>query len=218
MAASASSSDFSARFSARAFSPDQPAKLEPLPEQSISPASSSANHSDRSRQKPAPKELPIIFGISEHDFRSWATAVAILLGVVFVGWIFLHYWFAHGSGAAVRTGPTQHAAASTHAAEPMPAANSSGVRAAPSGGVQSRVEWRVVAFTYDRQDQAQKKASSLAQRYPTLLPAVFSPTGKGPWLVTVGGALQRDAAYALAREARSLGLPPDTYAQDYKAR
>jgi hypothetical protein len=30
--------------------------------------------------------------------------------------------------------------------------------------------------------------------------------------------LQRDAAYALARKASTLGLPRDTYAQNYSAR
>jgi len=75
-----------------------------------------------------------------------------------------------------------------------------------------------VAFTYNRQDQAQKKASSLALQHPGLAPAVFSPTGKAPWLVTIGGVLKRDAAYALARKAQSLGLPHDTYAQDYNVR
>ena len=75
-----------------------------------------------------------------------------------------------------------------------------------------------MAFTYSRQDQAEKKALSLAHQHPSLWPAIFSPTGKAPWLVTIGGALQRDAAYALARKARSLGLPRDTYAQNYRVR
>ncbi len=75
-----------------------------------------------------------------------------------------------------------------------------------------------MAFTYNRQDQAQKKALALAHEHPSLSPAIFSPTGKAPWLVTVGGVLQRDAAYALARKASSLGLPRDTYAQNYRAR
>ena len=41
---------------------------------------------------------------------------------------------------------------------------------------------------------------------------IFSPTGKAPWLVTVGRVLQRDAVYALARRAGSLGLPRDSAA------
>jgi hypothetical protein len=92
------------------------------------------------------------------------------------------------------------------------------VSRAPNAASQSKVEWRVVAFTYNRQDQAQQKVLSLAQKLPAFSPAVFSPNGRTPWLVTIGGALDRDAAYALARKARSLGLPRDTYVQDYKVR
>jgi eukaryotic-like serine/threonine-protein kinase len=204
--------------SAGLFSSDRPAKPEPLLERSVSPVSNAANHAAVPPQKPAQMELPVIFGISEHDFRSWATAVAALVGVVIISWIFLHYWFGHGSGAAANPVPRQPVVTSRPAADPLPGANSSGVRPARSVGAQSRVEWRVVAFTYNRQEQAQTKALSLANRYPALSPAIFSPTGKGPWLVTVGGALQRDAAYALARKASSLGLPGDTYAQDFKVR
>ena len=76
----------------------------------------------------------------------------------------------------------------------------------------------MVAFTYNHKDQAQKKVVSLEQRFPSLSPAAFSPTGRAPWLVTIGGALERDAAYELARKARSMGLPRDTYAQNYNAR
>jgi hypothetical protein len=75
-----------------------------------------------------------------------------------------------------------------------------------------------VAFTYNRKDQAQKKAASLGQKHPDLRPEVFSPTGGAPWLVTIGGVQQRDAAYALAHKASAFGLPRDTYAQNYTAR
>jgi hypothetical protein len=205
-------------FSTKEVSIDQQAKTVPLLERSVSPVSNFANHFGLPRQKPAPMDLPVIFGISEHEFRSWATAVAALLGVVLVGWIFLHFWLGRHSGAASRPVPTQPNVTSAHAPTTTPAANSSPVTPAPKAGSHSEVQWRVVAFTYSRRDQAQKKASSLAQQYPTLSPAVFSPTGNAPWLVTVGGALERDAAYALARRARSLGLPRDTYAQNYKVR
>jgi eukaryotic-like serine/threonine-protein kinase len=214
LAASASNG----HFSAGEFPPGQAAKLEPSPERSTSPVPNSATRDDPAWQKPAAMELPVIFGISEHEIRRWATAVAVLLGVVLVGWMFLHYWFGRGAGAASQPVPTQPAATNTRAAAPSPALSSSPAGPAPGRGSQSSVKWRVVAFTYHRQDQAQKKATSLAQKYPNLSPAVFSPTGRAPWLVTVGGTLERDAAYALARRAPSLGLPRDTYAQNFTAR
>jgi hypothetical protein len=76
----------------------------------------------------------------------------------------------------------------------------------------------VVAFTYNREDQARKKSSSLAQKHAELRPEVFSPKGRAPWLVTIGGPMERDDAYALARKARALGMPRDTYAQNYSTR
>ncbi len=217
MAASASTGDFSSK----PYSFDQSAKAtsvkpEVQPKQSASFAPNTAKHADVSRQK-SPLELPVIFGISEQEFRKWMAAAALFLGVVLTGWIFLHHWLGHRAGAAQPV-PTQPAAASSHPAATPPTASSSLAAPAPEAGSRSRVEWRVVAFTYNRQDQAQKKALSLAQHHPGLSPAIFSPTGKAPWLVTIGGVLQRDAAYALARKARSLGLPRDTYAQNYTVR
>ncbi len=217
-AASMAASASNGHLSAGEFSPVQAAKPEPLFGRSPSPVPNSATRDDPSWQKPARMELPVIFGISEQEIRRWATAVAVLLSVVLVGWIFLHYWFGHGAGAAATPVPTQPAATSTRGRVPSPSANSPHVPLAANPGSQSRVKWRVVAFTYNRQDQAQKKALSLAQKYPNLSPAVFSPSGKAPWLVTVGGTLERDAAYALARKAPSLGLPRDTYAQNYTMR
>jgi eukaryotic-like serine/threonine-protein kinase len=162
-------------------------------------------------------ELPVIFGISERDFRKWLAAGTVLLGVVLISGILLRHWLGHSTGTGAQASPTQSLPDNSHIAatpkgeslrRPVPTAKA---------GLQHK-EWRVVAFTYKRQDQAQKKASSLGHQHPGLAPAVFSPTGQAPWLVTIGGVMQRDAAYALARKARTLGLPRDTYAQDYNAR
>jgi hypothetical protein len=76
----------------------------------------------------------------------------------------------------------------------------------------------VVAFTYNRADQAQKKVESIAQQHGDLRPEVFTPTGRAPFLVTVGGAMNRDQAFALAQRVRRLGLPRDSYAQNYSGK
>jgi hypothetical protein len=209
-------------FSARPLPFEQPGKGESAgpdarPER---PASSSANGAKFiavPRHKSS-LDLPVIFGISEHDFRKWLAAGILLLGVVLTCWIVLHHWLGHSSGSAANSDSSQPATESTHTAATPKSAGPSQATSTPKSGSRSKVDWRVVAFTYNRQDQAQKKASSLAHEHPGLAPAVFSPTGNAPWLVTIGGVLQRDAAYALARKARSLGLPRDTYAQDYNAR
>ncbi len=62
---------------------------------------------------------------------------------------------------------------------------------------------------------AEKKVATIARSHPDLQPAIFAPSGHAPYLVSIGGVMDRDAAYALARRSRSLGLPRDTYAQNY---
>jgi hypothetical protein len=81
----------------------------------------------------------------------------------------------------------------------------------------STAVWRVVAYTYNKQDQAEHKAQAIAQKNPQLQPSVFSPTGKGaPYLVTLGGAMDRDAAIRLRAQAIRLGMPGDTFARNYR--
>lgn len=208
---------------------DKVAKPETHPERQGAHASDFPKHAELPGQKPDPMEVPVIFGISEHDFRRWRTAAALVLTLVVISWMLAHHWFGHSAGAEADQVSAQPTVASSQTVAPSQAANAQSASArlaanygaastALKDGAQPGVQWRVVAFTYKRQDQAQKKASSLAQEHPGLSPAVFSPNGRAPWLVTIGGGLQRDAAYALARKARSLGLPRDTYAQNYKVR
>ena len=221
-APAAQASSVSASGSTRRVSPvppsDKPAPPEPELDRSASPGPVRAARAGLPPNRPGPMELPVIFGISEHDLRRWLAAVALLLGVVLVGWFALHRLFNHRAGAAVPPVSAQAGAVNAQPAPAPPSITLSPAAPAPRAGPQSSLDWRVVVFTYNRRDQAQNKVSSLARRHPGLQPAIFSPTGRAPWLVTIGGMLQRDAAYALARKARSLGLPRDTYAQNYRAR
>ena len=89
--------------------------------------------------------------------------------------------------------------------------------AGPSAVAGGAVQWRVVAFTYNHEDQAQAKAARVREQHPELRPEVFTPSGGAPYLVTIGGAMGRDDAYALARKAREKGLPRDSYAQNYRS-
>jgi hypothetical protein len=76
--------------------------------------------------------------------------------------------------------------------------------------------WRVVAYTYNHQDQAEHKAQTINSKYPDLKAEVFSPKGNSaPYLVTLGGPMERDAAFRLRNKAVSEGLPRDMYAQNY---
>jgi hypothetical protein len=76
--------------------------------------------------------------------------------------------------------------------------------------------WRVVAFTYNHQDQAEHKVHTINQTHPDLQAEVFSPKGSGrTYLVTLGGWMERDAAFRFVHKAVLEGLPHDTYAQNY---
>ena len=81
--------------------------------------------------------------------------------------------------------------------------------------VDTRHQWRVIAYTYNHEDQAQHKTLVVAQAHPDLRPEVFTPTGSAPYLVSLDGAMTRDDAFALVQKARNEGLPRDTYAQNY---
>ncbi len=77
-------------------------------------------------------------------------------------------------------------------------------------------QWRVVAFTYNGEKLAQQKAASVATKHPDLRPEVFTPSGHAPYLVTVGGAMTRDQAFAMVKKGRAEGLPRDSYVQNYR--
>lgn len=183
------------------------------------PAFSSNAADNFPRRKPA-MDVPVIFGISEQDFRKWTTIGVLVLGAVLIGWLSLHLLFGRSTNAAANSdAPQQSAVADSHpAATPKTITSSPSAPAAPTAHPQVGVQWRVVVFTYKSKEQAEKKVSSLAHEHPELAPAVFSPINRAPWLVTIGGVLDRDKAYELAHKARSLGLPRDAYAQNYKIR
>jgi eukaryotic-like serine/threonine-protein kinase len=125
---------------------------------------------------------------------------------------------AEGSDAAAPSAtPTTEAPAAVPDAAPAAAAPAS----VPSPSVpvtgDARGQWRVVAYTYNREAQAQQKAASVAAKHPELKPEVFTPNGHAPYLVAVGGTMSRDEAFALVKKAKAQGaLPRDSYAQNYR--
>lgn len=88
--------------------------------------------------------------------------------------------------------------------------------AAPAATAAGHGSWRVVAFTYNREDQARHKAQQIAGRHAGLRPEAWSPTGRAPWLVALGGWMDPHEAQALVSRARRDGLPRDTFARNYR--
>jgi hypothetical protein len=118
-----------------------------------------------------------------------------------------------------KASPLGDAAATMGAPETVkPAPRPSPARAATTTAPVSgeRSVWHVVAYTYAREEAAQRKATELAAQYPQLQPQVFSPTGHAPYLVTLGGGTDRQHAFAQRDAARSAGMPADTYAMNFR--
>ena len=99
------------------------------------------------------------------------------------------------------------AMSSTHAAGRVPVAHGT----APAGS-----QWRVVAYTFNREEAAQKKVLTIGQTHPELKPEVFTPNGRPPYLVALGGWMSVEQAAALKSKASREGLPRDMYTQNFK--
>jgi hypothetical protein len=157
-------------------------------------------------------------------------AVAVFLAVVvlFLAWHFLHSRSAkEGTAAAPMATPApilENGAASAPVTSATPAAGAPVAEvpreqpAEQKPAVAATGQWHVVAFTYNHEGQAQEKAAALAAKHPGLHPQVFSPTGRAPYLVTLGGGMSREQAFALSGKAKREGLPRDVYAQNYRGR
>jgi len=87
---------------------------------------------------------------------------------------------------------------------------------AGAGAPSPAAQWRVVAFTYNHEQQAAQKVHAIAAKHPNLKPEVYSARGRAPYLVTFGGWMTREQAASVRSRARSEGLPRDVYAQNYR--
>jgi hypothetical protein len=102
------------------------------------------------------------------------------------------------------------------AARPSPAKTPAAAAPAISSQSSERSVWHVVVYTYTHESAAQRKAAEMAAQYPQFQPQVFSPTGHAPFLVVLGGGMNRQDAFTRREAALAAGLPKDTYAQNYR--
>jgi serine/threonine protein kinase len=149
----------------------------------------------------------------------WLGAAGIVALLLLLStWGFAHAWNAHRHKATqAAEAVSQQAAQSAKQISTSPGLKpvAAGLPRVNPTSAGSRADWRVIPFTYSRRTDAEKMVSNLARSHPELQATVFTPSGHTPYLVSIGGVMDRDAAYALARRSRSLGLPHDTYAQNY---
>jgi eukaryotic-like serine/threonine-protein kinase len=138
--------------------------------------------------------------------------------VLWLGWHFLHNRSANQSNIPQKTSmpaPVVDSGRAVSAAANAPVKTVNVPPVHNDHPAPIRDQWRVVVYTYNHEIQAQQKSATVAQRHPELRPEVFTPNGQAPYLVTVGGPMSRDEAFALAEKVRKEGLPHDAYAQNY---
>jgi hypothetical protein len=215
--------------------PDAPKEERPVAEPVLAAPSGAAASVDPPLGAPPSVARRIRVPVDEEPRRFGPRGIAYGVGTLLI--ILLGWYFVHSRSASSKSSVQEVPAPAPVAQESAPAAaNSSaatdvGSHPAPSARVvagntpspagqnisgDSRGRWRVIAFTYSREDQAQQKAAEIAKSHPDLSPTVFRPNGRGPFLVTLGGAMSREEAFAFSGKAKREGMPRDVYAQNYR--
>lgn len=178
-------------------------------------AGSSANKPNRNRDENWTPGRSLSAQTFSLRSRWIGAGVAAFLLLLFT-WALAHAWNAHQHRATQPAAISQSPSiAQPPAPSTAPPATSPASAPVITPAVHVGPDWRVITFTYNRRSDAEKKVSDLARSHPELQPAVFTPSGHAPYLVSIGGFMDSNAAHALARRARSLGLPHDSYAQNY---
>jgi eukaryotic-like serine/threonine-protein kinase len=108
------------------------------------------------------------------------------------------------------------AAKKPSAAVPARAATPLAQPAASAPAANGRAVWRVIAYTYRRQQDATDMVASISAKHPNLKVEVFTPPGRSVYLVSLGGDnMDREEAAKMLDKARSMGMPADTYVQNF---
>ena len=152
------------------------------------------------------------------------------LAVVAVLLVSLILYFTRVSTSSGKTSTVAETPAPAPESAPIPAApivstkpsaattagRPSGRVAVTQGAGPAGSQWRLVAYTFNREEAAQKKVDAIAQTHPALKPEVFTPSGRPPYLVALGGWMSVEQAEAMKAKARAEGMPRDMYAQNYR--
>jgi hypothetical protein len=116
----------------------------------------------------------------------------------------------------VVTRPAPQPIAPTPAQRAAGTAPASSATATPTTASRIQAGWYVVAYTFNHEADALKRAAAIARRNPSLRPQVIAPNGGKPYLVALGGPMARPDAESLQRRAKASGLPRDTFVRNYK--
>ena len=154
--------------------------------------------------------------VSPERRKGIGIAAAVIVAVLLLFSLFHH-------GASKQAVPAAAVPAPQTQPAPAPAARQqSAPTAAPTAAAPAQAParlggpvWRVVAFTYNHKDQAQAKADWVNRHFRGFQAAVWSRSGRPPFLVTLDGSMNQKQAYGLRNHARAVGVARDVYAQDY---
>ena len=178
------------------------------------PAAAAVATATQEEDEPEP-ERPA--GAVKRSSLSLYGALAVIV-LAIIGWLVFR-----PSGTSTPSSTTAQPVAQEPAAAPTPRPTERAAQhptpAKPAAAVAAssgHPVWRVVVYTYKGPQQAKEMVDKISGKHPNLDVSVFNPHGKrGIYLVTIGGAMDHDQAVKMQDKAVRLGLPPDTYVQNF---
>ncbi|MGC2400001.1 MAG: SPOR domain-containing protein [Acidobacteriaceae bacterium] len=219
--------------------PSPPVRPQPQPAATAAPPlASKPPIAERLATPPIPVSEPLVIDDEDEEpagkkkpFALYGALAVVVLAIL--GWLI----FRPNSEPAPANTPTSQASpapAATPPATPAPAtpvkpgaartSHSSTTVKVPLGPkpaatptpADDRPGWRVVVYTYRGQSKAQEMVDQIKSKHPDLDAEVFNPPGHSAvFLVTIGGSMDREAAGKMLGKAERVGLPDDTYIQNF---
>ena len=190
--------------------PPTPVSPAVVPSKPIRPsAPQSEARIGRRRPEPATKSDPPIR-------RIWIFAAIGIVVVALVIWAALPRHTAKtvaGPATPAKTSWPTRTVGETATSEPVQTKVIPASKQAPSA---NPANWRVILYTYAREQDAQQKAKALNDKHPGLDATVFSPSRGKLYLVVAGGPMTRAEAAKSRQRVMRMGMPRDSYIQNYK--
>jgi hypothetical protein len=155
------------------------------------------------RTSPLESDMPSLSEDRRSAGRRNGTVILAVFGVLVLS---LVVWLGR------RSKPGAVAPVPATASAPAQAAVPERSRATAPAPAAVRERWLVIAATYGNHAAAEKRAKSLAAKTKRVHPVVMPAEGKGKlYYVVVGEAESRKEAEKLRNQARSAGMPRETY-------
>lgn len=205
-----------------------PATARIVPEIAGSAALPEAKLEDAPRLRPR-TYVPPVEHATVRPRSVWALGIVAAF-LILLGWYFLFRSPSKPAGSAATTPAARHSAPAASSAvagaprssEPTAPAKYDAQNAQAGGPADlgsaasapvasAQPGWRVIAYTYNHQGQAEARATRMNAKHPGLAANVFSPKGRAPFLVVLSGPVTEPQAKEILKRARHAGAPRDTF-------